>query len=239
MRNHRAVKVENALTDPGALADALAPLTPMQTAQTVSCSFNTSGNTLVPTSIFQPVRAPQYLAFHVEELGSEKVASDELLLLEARNVYALPQVENAVAKAFPQCRFFHESTVEIEVAMRLARINREDAVYLFFSGDFFRLVYVCDQQLQLANTFAHASEMDVAYYVLYVFDQLGISVGETPTYAAGSIDENGPELNMLREYIGPVKLLRDSALAELNFTPNLPAEAQRFFTLFHQVLCVS
>ncbi len=79
--------------------------------------------------------------------------------------------------------------------------------------------------------------MDVAYYVLYVLDQLGIKSGETATFAAGAIEENGAELNMLREYIGPVKILRESPLADLQFQNTV--DAHRFFTLFHQVLCVS
>lgn len=127
--------------------------------------------------------------------------------------------------------------MEIELALRLSRLSKTDSIFLFFSDKFFRLIIVQKEQLQLANTFQFGSEMDVAYYVLYVLDQLGIKSGETATFAAGAIEENGAELNMLREYIGPVKILRESPLADLQFQNTV--DAHRFFTLFHQVLCVS
>ncbi len=211
----------------------------MSSAQTVSCSFNLPGNTLVPEAIYRKDYQSHYLSFNIDSDADQSVATDELTLMEARNVYALPETHNKITQVFPQCLYLHESSVEIELALRLSRVSRKDSVFLFFSDKFFRLLIIQNDQLQLANTFQFGSEMDVAYYVLYVLDQLNIKNGETSTYAAGEIEENGAELNMLREYIGPVKLLKESPLADLKFNPEKPSDTHRLFTLFHQVLCVS
>lgn len=211
----------------------------MGTAQSVSCSINLPGNTLVPDAIFREEYQAEYLDFNHGRAEKISVASDELLLMEARNVYALPETHQQINSLFPQCIFLHESSVEIELALRISRMEKQNAVYLFFGDGFFRLLVIHEGALQLANTFEHGSEMDVAYYVLYVFDQLKIDSKKNTTYASGSIDENGAELNLLREYIGPVRVLTQCGLADVQFTAEKPGEAQRWFTLFHQVLCAS
>lgn len=208
----------------------------LSSAQTISCSFNLTGNTLVPASVYREDQQHQYLSFNFEMEAGHKATSDELSFIEARNVYSLPESSTAINAIFPKCRFFHESTVEIELAMRLARVSNRDSAFLFFSKNLFRLLIIRNDKLELANTFRFGSEMDVAYYVLYVFDQLGIKKSAIEVFASGEIDENRAELNLLREYIGKVQLLRNSSLADIPDTADHPADTLRFFTLFHQVL---
>lgn len=219
------------------LKKALDPFKPMGSAQSISCSFNLPGNTLVPDAVFREEHRADYLDFNLGHSEQSSIESDELVLMEARNVYGLHEAHRQINAIFPQCLFLHESSVEIELALRISRMEKRNAVYLFFGSGFFRLLVVRDGELQLANTFQHGSEMDVAYYVLYVFDQLKIDGKNNTTYASGAIDENGSELNLLREYIGPVRILTHCGLADVDFTSEKPGEVQRLFTLFHQVLC--
>lgn len=123
--------------------------------------------------------------------------------------------------------------------MRLAKTVQSDSVWLFFHPGFFRIIVVINGKLQLANAFRFASEMDVAYYVLYVLDQLNVKADAVQTWVTGTILENGSVLNMLREYIGRVVLLKECNLAAPGFDPENKNDALRYFSLIHQVLCVS
>lgn len=237
VRNHQSSAVDGGVLTPDRLARALAPFESMSSAKSVSCSFNHFGNTLIPDAVFRSEHQQDYLDFNLSEPKKGKPFSDELSLIEARNVYTLPDFSDAVSALFSHCRFFHESSIEIELAMRLARLEARDGVFLFFGKSFFRVVIVLKGQLQLANTFTYSTEMDVAYYVLYVFDQLKINHTDIDTHATGEIDEGGAIINLLRDYIGSVKIMRSCGLADLNYTPQKPAQAQRSFTLLHQVLC--
>lgn len=237
VRNHQSSVVDGGVLTPKSLARALAPFESMHSANSVSCSFNHFGNTLIPEAVFRGEHQEDYLDFNLSEPKKGKPFSDELTLIEARNVYTLPDFSDAVSTLFSQCRFFHESSIEIELAMRLSRLEAEDGVFIFFGKSFFRVVIILDGQLQLANTFTYSTEMDVAYYVLYVFDQLKINHADITTYATGQIDEGGAIINLLRDYIGTVKIMSTCGLADLNYSPQKPAQAQRVFTLLHQVLC--
>lgn len=237
VRNHQSSAIAGVALSTESLAKALAPFEPMRSAKSVSCSFNHFGNTLVPDSVFRDDHQEDYLAFNLSETTKGKPSSDELSLIEARNVYLLPRFSEAVSNLFSHCRFFHESSIEIELALRLAALEASDGVFLFFGKSFFRVVIVVGGRLQLANTFTYSTEMDVAYYVLYVFDQLKINHANIATYATGEIDEGGAVISLLRDYIGTVKILSSCSLANLNYTPQNAAQAQRSFTLLHQVLC--
>jgi hypothetical protein len=207
-------------------------------AKSVVCSVNTFANTLIPEAIYQEKNRPLYLGFNFETHEQQTFASDPLPLLDALNVYQLPEYCQTISKFFPKCKFVHESGVQIELALRLSRLNQKDAAYLFFSGQFFRLCVIQNGTLQFCNTFSHQSEMDVAYYVLYVFDQLHLKTSEIQTFASGDIEANDAIIDMLRDYIGPIQLLRTCSLAELALTEDEHLTAHRNFTLFHQALCV-
>lgn len=236
VQDHRVIHLEKA--DNREIESAFESLRPMATAKSVSCSINSPTSTLIPEAVFRPENRARYLGFNSDLSGKEQLVDDPLPLLEARNIYTESEALEIITRSFPQCRMLHESTIEIELSLRMARLNRADAAFLFFSDGFFRMVLIQNGELELANAFSYNSEMDVAYYVLYVFDQLKISPDKFSTYASGRIDDKGSELTLLREYIGPVKLLTKCGLAELNYTPNKASDAQRFFTLFHQLLCV-
>jgi hypothetical protein len=179
-----------------------------------------------------------YLSFNFEPEEQQAVTSDHLSLLDAVNVYQQPAFCATIVKYFPKCRFVHESGVQIELALRLSRLNQEDAVFLFFSNEFFRLCVIQNGTLQFCNTFQFQSEMDVAYYVLYVFDQLHLKSASIATYATGQVANNDAVINMLQDYIGPIHLLRTCPLAQLQLSEEEVANAQNNFTLFHQALCV-
>lgn len=210
----------------------------LASAKSIVCSINTFANTLIPEAIYQEKNRALYLGFNFETNEEQNYAADPLPLLDAMNVYQLPDYCQIISKYFPKTRFVHESGVQIELALRLSRLNQKDAAFLFFSEKFFRLCIVQNGTLQFCNTFSHQSEMDVAYYVLYVFDQLHLKSSEIQTFASGDIEINDAIIDMLRDYIGPIQLLRTCSLAELALTEEEHHSAHRNFTLFHQALCV-
>lgn len=220
------------------IQSSLLPFADFGRAASVSCSFNLPGNTFIPRSIYQEEFHEDYLAFNLNHIQAGSSQADHIPLTDAVNVYALPEAHLAIGRQYPQCLFFHEATLESELALRLSKLNRTDGVFLFFSGNFFRIHVIRGGKLELSNTFEYTSEMDVAYYVLYVFDQLQIKSVTNPVFAAGKIENDGAVINLLREYIGPVKLLETCALADLKIHEEKPGDARQLFTLFHQLLCV-
>lgn len=238
MREYHVKPLTDLSLSIGEIQSALASFPDFSSAGSVSCSFNLPGNTFIPKSIYREGFHNDYLAFNRDSVQSGKSHSDHIPLTDAVNVYELPKAHSAISRQYPQCLFFHEATLESELALRLSKLNQSDGVYLFFSGNFFRIHVIRGGELELSNTFEFASEMDVAYYVLYVFDQLQIKAASVPVFAAGRIENEGSEINLLREYIGPVKLLETCALADLKIREKKPGDARHLFTLFHQVLCV-
>lgn len=228
----------NTLAGLSTLENYLIDFEPFSTAKTITCSVNTFANTLIPEAIYQEKNQSLYLGFNFETRSQQKYAADPLALIDAINIYQLPEFCQSISKFFPKCKFVHESGVQIELALRLSRLNQKDGVFLFFSEQFFRLCIVQNGMLQFCNTFNHQSEMDVAYYVLYVFDQLHLKSSEVQTFASGSIEANDAIIDMLRDYIGPIQLLRTCSLAELALSEEEHASAHHNFTLFHQALCV-
>lgn len=218
------------------VANTIQQLQPFSSVQTVSCSFNLPDNTLIPCSVYHNEYRNQYLSFNFDTEAHQPVTADEISFLDAQNIYLQPKSVEVISKLFPQCRFFHETTVEIELAMRLSRVSNPNGAYLYFSDRFFRLLIIRNDKLELANTFHFGSEMDVAYYVLYVFDQLGIRKSEIAVSASGKIGEGHAVLNLLREYIGKVTMLQFSPLVDLKPSKENQHDISRFFTLYHQIL---
>ncbi len=236
---HRQVDLDLSAQNKDELKSQLHAIRDWGSAYSVSCSITDPGNTLVPEAIYRDENLSHYHHFHLDAPRNTPLAADKLILLPTYNVYALPEGCELVTAVFPTCRILHESTVELELAMRLARQANHDGAWLYFGDGFFRLVLIQDGQLQLANTFRFASEMDVAYYVLYVFDQMHIDPKQFRTFATGNIDPAGAILNLLRDYIGAVTLLGSSTLADTTWKGQNEQQTLSGFTLLHQVLCAS
>lgn len=237
--HHRKVDLDLSAQSTEELNQQLHTIREWGSAYSVSCSITEPGNTLVPEAIYHEENLAHYHHFHLDAPRNANIASDKLIMLPAYNVYALPDGCELVTRVFPTCHILHESTVELELALRLARQANQNGAWLFFGNGFFRLILIQDGQLQLANTFRFASEMDVAYYVLYVFDQMHIDPKQFRTFATGNIDPAGAILTLLREYIGAVSLLSNSTLADTTWKGKNEQQALSGFTLLHQVLCAS
>ena len=69
-----------------------------------------------------------------------------------------------------------------------------------FFGRHFDILVTEDQKLKLHNSFTYRSEEDMLYFILFVFDKLGLDQAGTPVFLSGSIDKFSGQPSFLRRY---------------------------------------
>ncbi len=111
--------------------------------------------------------------------------------------------------------------------------NSEISVY--FSSREFRVVVKKEEQLQLAQTYAFHSPLDVVYYLLMITQQFQLSQTETAVVLSGLIDENSALYKEIYQYFLKVQF----AQPEAHLLPVNDYHQHFFSSIYNLAACVS
>jgi len=98
----------------------------------------------------------------------------------------------------------------------------------------FTIVAVKNKQLKIVRSFSFSSDADVLYHILNVCKQVDIDVASAPMHVSGFVDKDSSLLQLLKKYIGSVKLYN----AAYNDMPSVEKDQypHHYFTSFINLL---
>ena len=165
-------------------------------------------STLFPSVFFDPDEKEKYLSFIVEQDGSDLVYFDNMVSLDIISVYSVPgSLTEKLGKYFPGSRIRHISTALIEsVWVNYKNLIQGKRVFINVRIDNFDLLVFDGNQLSYFNSFPFQTPEDLAYYVIFVFEQMNLNPEEVGVTLFGKVEKNSPVFDLLFKYIRNIEM---------------------------------
>ncbi len=206
--------------------------------QAVSAAFSGLPYTLVPLPLYKPGCERDVLSFNHPLASNASVTSDAAEDLALRVVYQQPgAVELMLKSQFPALKFWHASTTLLQGLAMASKSRSGKHVYINIHSPWFDLTVMDGNALQFHNSFRYSTPEDMAYYLLYTLEQLGLSPDNVPFAITGAIKMNSEAYQLLEQYV------RNLSFEPVNSGTTLSsslssAPKHYFFNLLNQFLCV-
>ena len=196
----------------------------------------TKKNTLIPNSYFDQNKLKQYFEFNQKLDDLDEIHFNELKYVDAYSVFIIPnQIANIFSKQFQNITYYNQQIPFIEHAL-FKHHSENKKVIVNVNTDFIDLCIIENSKLLLYNNFAYKAEMDIIYFILYVFDQFKLDTQSTELYLNGFIDKNKSLYNQLYRFIKHLKFDKLSEEFSYSYTFNkIPSHS--FTNLFNLHLC--
>lgn len=158
--------------------------------------------TLVPKGVFEEERKKTYLKFNMNLEGDELIFSDDLKVLDAKTVFALPFcLKGKLDFLFPNIRYHHFSSILIEALLRQNKNQTTKKMIAHVQASHFQVVVLDGKQLLFFNTFNHHSPEDFIYYLLFVCEQLHLNPEKIDLQLLGEIEKNSSIYQITQKYV--------------------------------------
>lgn len=174
----------------------------------VSVLYANTTYTLVPNALFDENRLSEYLKFNSKILSGDYLAYDTLEAQKIQVVYVpLVNVNNYIFETFGSFQYYHAATILLQYIAEKQPSKFATRAYIQLYTDHFDFVILKDGLLELCNSYTYKTPEDLAYYVLFALEQLGLKPDAIETKVLGAIKETDATFLMLYTYIRNIALL--------------------------------
>ena len=164
----------------------------------VACIYPDTRSTLLPAALFDRTHLKTYFEFNHPLKDLDELHFNYLKRVDAYLIFPMfHEIANLYLSSWVNASFFHPVTMLSEEA--LGR-SGGPSVNIQFFGRHFDILVSEGQALKLHNSFTYRSEEDLLYFILFVFDKLGLDQEGTPVFLSGSIDKFSGQPSFLRRY---------------------------------------
>jgi hypothetical protein len=197
-------------------------------------------STLVPSGLFTPDEAAEWLRFTHEVPEGHNIMYFQMKLADAWNIFAIPsQLTDIFKRQFPEPNFFQQYIPMTETQLAISRPGgSKTQLIINLQNNYFDIVVLEKNNLKLSNSFQLGGENDLLYYTLFVFEQLQLAPSNTEVRLIGAHQQFNAIRKTLEKYIKSVS------------QPGLPSGFQysylfkdvpghRFHNLLSLAACVS
>lgn len=193
----------------------------------VNVNFGKGLFCLVPQRLFQEEEKATYIGHQANRNKETTIFSDNVSQHQAELVY---EVDNTVVEQlkarFPGARKNNQHTVLLE-AMRSHAASQASYHVAVHVNQKQLMIYAFDRtNLMLVNSYTYHSTQDFIYYVLLVYEQLGLKPAQVPLYLSGRILEDSDIYRSLQRYITSISFL---PVAPVKRGPQLERHPLYFF----------
>lgn len=160
-----------------------------QSYEKTAIIFESPVSTLVPEALFQKEHCNDYLKFNHHLDPSQKIKHDYLPLLDAENIWAIPQnVFDLLSGAFPTAKIYHHASALIEtILLQNKNQGADESVFVNVRKNWFDIVVLKGNNLLLYNAFKYRTKEDFIYFLIYVLEQLSLNPEEIDVTLMGEI----------------------------------------------------
>lgn len=179
--------------------------------------------TAVPSDLFDSRKASDFLKFNTRILSNDFIAWDQIGEFKVHMVYIpLVNINNFLFDTFGTFDYYHSSTVWLRMIKSIDD-GKKTRAYVHIKDRHYSLLIINGGRLLLLNDYPYSTPEDYLYYLLFSFEQLGLSPEETELVLMGQINRDDELFEISYRYIRHVGLYRDVA-DNLTQKDNLPLE---------------
>lgn len=159
--------------------------------------------------------------------------NDRINEWQVATLYSMPSsIYDKLLSKFPLAEFCHSYTPALKIYNGFVA---PDQVDIHFTTSNFRVIVKKEGGLQLAQTYAYKTPLDVVYYLLKIFYEFGLNQSEAFLIVSGLVEQDSALYNELHHYFANLHFAQAPPYA-------IPGDAypQYYFTsLYNLASCVS
>ncbi len=160
-------------------------------------------STLVPKVFFDSEKKHLYLKNTVKVFPSDFISHDELTTMDAVLVYIpFVNINNFLFSKFGSFEYQHASSLLIDSLLKSNAFpkNEKTVAVNAYASHFEALVWN-GKELIFYNTFSFKTAEDFIYYLLFVYEQLGLDPNTVQTLFMGEIEKESALYKIAYQYI--------------------------------------
>jgi hypothetical protein len=162
--------------------------------------------TLIPETLYEEEEKEKYFSFLHEREPGDTVCADRLEHLGIWSVYSIPgHWRRDIEKVFQKAETSHISTVLIRSLWMSVKNMTGRKVFLNLREGQFDVLVFDGRMLMYCNAFHFITPEDIAYYLIFVFEQLNLNPEEVGLALLGNIDRYSPVYDLLFRYIRTIE----------------------------------
>jgi hypothetical protein len=195
-------------------------------------------STLIPSVLYSEDKNAELLAFNHKLASDDSIAKDDFTFFDAKHIFAVnDDILNFAVKHFKLIHISHCGTAFIENCLLKYRNRKDRTIAVNIHKQQFEVVVIDDNHLKFYNNFNYTNAEDVIYYIMLVFEQLGLNPEEEVLEISGILDKQSAIFSLCKKYIRYVDLAMRQQVFEFSYGfENLPS--WQYQSLFSLRLCV-
>lgn len=164
-------------------------------------------HTFIPRRLFREGEKETYLQHLTPVLPEDELLTNELPALDTVNVFLHPAVLSRAMAHLPGAQEVqHLSSVLLRAIHGQGIAADEPHLHAHFLRESIWLGALENAQLKYCNLFPARSPEDAVYYVLLLYDHMGVSPARLPLHISGRIDPAGLYFQALSPYLTEPRL---------------------------------
>lgn len=207
--------------------------------RSVICCSGFRTCTIVPDPLFTPETAKDQLLLSSVVNGSDEILIDEIQLIQAKVIFAVPfEIYNIIASYFTNVEFHHTVTATTGYLISNRRNIVDHVVNVNIHSSFFEVIVTKGSQLIIYNNFNYQSAEEVVYYILFICEQLHLNPETVQLQFSGKLQADDALYILSGKYFRKVGFSPRPGNYSYDMSLNeIPEHAH--FNLFSQVVCAS
>ncbi len=171
--------------------------------KSVQFLYQTPVSVLVPSALFRKENPEAYFRFSADLLEEEKVHYRKIPSIDAFVLFPMPEdLINQVSFMLDKVQFFHQACPQIEAAMAETSGSADSSqVFAHINPGSADLLVVKQNKLILYNSFVIKNTEDLVFFILYLYEQFGLSQEETALNLSGFLERYPGAIELLNQYL--------------------------------------
>ncbi len=165
--------------------------------------YLTPQSVLVPSPLFRKDEPETYFRFSSHVPATDKILYRKIPAIDAYTVFPVPEeLFNQVSLMLNNVQIFHLACPQIEEALTESA-GRSDAarVSAHINPGFVDILVIRSNELLLYNSFTIRNADDLAFFILYMYEQFNLSQEESPVTLSGFIELYPGAVDLLSNYL--------------------------------------
>jgi hypothetical protein len=193
--------------------------------------------TLVPSALFDPGKKEEYFTFNQVLQESEVILNNRINDPDSYLVFSISKpLQELISKFYPGVHPLHQLKPLIEHISHHKKSAGEYYISIHIDKSFFNLLIYKNDALTFSNAFNYRNISDILYFILKVFDNLGIKQ-EQSVFLSGQVARYDDLFSNLSLYIRTVKFAEPTGGFTFSYVFN-DTELHRYINLLNAVNCV-
>ena len=197
----------------------------------VACMHPDLRSTLLPAALFDRNQLKSYFKFNHPLRDLDELHFNYLRHVDAYLIFPLyHEIANLYLKSWVNASFYHPVSALVEEVLGH---GTGQAVSIHFYSRHFDIIVSDGQKLKFHNCYSYRTEEDMLYFILFVFDKLGLDQGNTQVFLSGFIDKFSGRPSFLRRYLKKISFR--NAPSEFQYPPVFDKIQEHYYTSVFKV----